>query len=294
MTENTNYGMQCSGCKKPLSGRTLEALNQTWHIDCWTCAECQKPFFDGTNLNTFYHKGDQVVCGACADIGVPCGACGTTLTFREPGGILSAAKRFYHLKCFLCTSCKSPIQVLKLSKSQQIYCDKCAIPGESLTSSLPDQFATSELAPTSNATPPTETKKNDPSTSEIKKNECWTCKKVIEGRITTAMDHSFHPSCFVCFDCKSPFGGKSFFTVNGNPICQECHVKAAPVCGGCGKKVTGRFLTAVEKRWHSECFVCDGCRKSLEGGKYKLIPSRPGIPFCSDCAEKLNVPEDVY
>jgi len=252
-------------------------------------------FFDGTALSTFYHKGDTVVCGPCADIGVPCGGCNELLSFREAGGILKAISKFWHVKCFVCTGCKKSITKLKVSKNQQPYCDVCIIPaGESdstpstpsaepLSSPLPEP----EPTPTpSQQTAPEPTP--EPSSDGKKPSECWGCKKVIDGRIITAMEKPWHPACFVCAECKNPFGTKSFFTQTGSPVCTDCNLKAAPVCGGCNEKLTGKWLTAFDKKWHNECFVCTECRKAFEGGKFKLLPSRPGFPFCSSCAETLN------
>jgi len=294
----------CPGCKKPLSGRTLQAREKKWHVECWKCKDCDKPFFDGTNLNDFFHKGETVVCGPCADIGVPCGGCQGLLSFREAGGILKAVNKFWHVKCFACTTCKNPITKLRVSSAGDPYCDSCPLPEGKSSESTQNPETSTAPEPSSSPAPEPVTSSNTgatepaptvppstmPAVVEKKEGlvECWGCKKVIEGRITTAMDHSWHPSCFVCAECKNGFGGKSFFTKNGQPVCDNCHVNSAPVCGGCTNKVTGRYLTAFDKKWHPECFICTECRKPFEGGKFKLLPYRPGVPFCAPCAETIN------
>jgi hypothetical protein len=34
----------CSVCKKPLSGQTVEACNTVFHVACFKCAGCARPF----------------------------------------------------------------------------------------------------------------------------------------------------------------------------------------------------------------------------------------------------------
>jgi len=55
-------------------------------------------------------------------------------------------------------------------------------------------------------------------------------------------------------------------------------------CGGCGKDVSGRVLSAMDKKWHPECFKCFDCSGELAGG-YAL---KNGDPICKPCAAKLG------
>jgi len=149
--------------------------------------------------------------------------------------------------------------------------------------------ATSAPAPT-----PTPTYTSAPSytsapTSESKDGVCHGCHQSISSRIVTAMEHQWHPDCFKCAGCGSPFatggGGGSFMIKDDRPYCTACSDSQMGSCASCGGKLSGPVLTALEKQWHPACFVCGGCRKPFTGGKFKMSASKPGIPYCDDCVK---------
>ena len=51
-------------------------------------------------------------------------------------------------------------------------------------------------------------------------------------------------------------------------------------CAKCGKEVTGTVVTALDKKWHDDCFVCGGCRAKLVG---QTFHNRDGTPYCVNC-----------
>ena len=63
-------------------------------------------------------------------------------------------------------------------------------------------------------------------------------------------------------------------------------VDSAAGCGGCGQSVSGAFLRAVGREWHTACFVCQGCKEPLTGptarggGKFFELGGRP---YCDTC-----------
>jgi paxillin len=101
------------------------------------------------------------------------------------------------------------------------------------------------------------------------------------------LDKPWHPECFKCAGCGSPFstgsGGGSFMIRDDRPYCQGCTDKTLGSCAGCGGKLTGAVLTALDRSWHPACFVCAGCKKAFTGGKFKMSPSKPGVPYCDGC-----------
>ncbi|XP_055344787.1 transforming growth factor beta-1-induced transcript 1 protein-like [Paramacrobiotus metropolitanus] len=52
------------------------------------------------------------------------------------------------------------------------------------------------------------------------------------------------------------------------------------VCAGCSKPIKGSCLTALEKSWHPQCFVCNGCRKEFTE---KSFHTRDDKPYCDAC-----------
>jgi len=122
------------------------------------------------------------------------------------------------------------------------------------------------------------------------------------------MEHKWHPECFVCSTCRSAFkvvSGSIQFFFNGDlPICGDCADTQGTPCGGCKESMTpktpGGFVTALGKKWHPQCFVCDACKASFSDGNFKMSDARPGIPYCEACVgfflstdEESTVPTDL-
>jgi len=132
-----------------------------------------------------------------------------------------------------------------------------------------------------------DTESSSSSGGELKAGLCHGCGKQIEGRIVTAMDRQWHPDCFKCAGCGSLFasggGGGSFMIKDDRPYCNKCTAKQLGVCAACGGQLSGPVLTALDRSWHPQCFVCGGCKKPFSGGKFKLSGNRPGVPFCDTC-----------
>uniref|UniRef100_A0A1L8DLR1 Putative adaptor protein enigma n=1 Tax=Nyssomyia neivai TaxID=330878 RepID=A0A1L8DLR1_9DIPT len=50
--------------------------------------------------------------------------------------------------------------------------------------------------------------------------KCSGCNRAIMENYISALNAQWHPSCFVCRDCKKPVQGKSFYDNEGKPDCQ--------------------------------------------------------------------------
>jgi len=130
-------------------------------------------------------------------------------------------------------------------------------------------------------------KSSSDDSGDVKGGTCHGCGKQIEGRIVTAMDHQWHPECFKCAGCGALFaagsGGGSFMIKDDKPYCQKCTSKQLGVCAACSGQLSGPVVTALDRSWHPQCFVCGGCKKAFSGGKFKISGNRPGVPFCDTC-----------
>ncbi|KAG9479763.1 hypothetical protein GDO78_011676 [Eleutherodactylus coqui] len=118
---------------------------------------------------------------------------------------------------------------------------------------------------------------------------CFSCDEFIEGEVVSALGKTYHPFCFVCAICRSPFPPGDRVTFNGKEcVCQKCTVsptvgnsnlsiQSLRNCGGCGLEIkNGQSLVALEKHWHLDCFKCKICGVHL---KAEYI-SKDGIPYC--------------
>merc|ERR1719161_1611970 len=66
---------------------------------------------------------------------------------------------------------------------------------------------------------------------------------------------------------------------------------SAPKCPACGKSVyAAEEVKALGSSWHSMCFCCKACGKSLRGGQYK---EHAGQPYCDADYGKLFGPKGI-
>ncbi|VEL33666.1 unnamed protein product [Protopolystoma xenopodis] len=60
-------------------------------------------------------------------------------------------------------------------------------------------------------------------------------------------------------------------------------------CAKCDKGFTaGAILTALEKKWHQECFVCSGCNAQLHNQSFHC---KDETPFCVACWKERFQPK---
>ncbi|XP_012274893.1 paxillin isoform X2 [Orussus abietinus] len=52
--------------------------------------------------------------------------------------------------------------------------------------------------------------------------KCGGCNRAIMENYISALNSQWHPDCFVCRDCKKPVSGKSFYAMEGKPVCPKC------------------------------------------------------------------------
>ncbi|XP_028277221.1 actin-binding LIM protein 3-like isoform X1 [Parambassis ranga] len=118
--------------------------------------------------------------------------------------------------------------------------------------------------------------------------QCDSCDQYITGEVVSALGRTYHPHCFVCSLCRSPFPIGDRVTFCGKKcVCQQCShslnsdkpvkVHGPSYCAGCGEEIKqGQSLLALERQWHVSCFKCRTCGCALTG---EYI-SKDGIPYC--------------
>lgn len=52
--------------------------------------------------------------------------------------------------------------------------------------------------------------------------KCNGCNRAIMENYISALNSQWHPDCFVCRDCKTAVRGKSFYAMEGKPVCPTC------------------------------------------------------------------------
>ncbi|XP_029115207.1 paxillin isoform X3 [Scleropages formosus] len=115
--------------------------------------------------------------------------------------------------------------------------------------------------------------------------KCGGCARAILENYISALSSLWHPECFVCRECFTPFVNGSFFEHDGQPFCEaHYHERRGSLCSGCQKPITGRCITAMGKKFHPEHFVCAFCLKQLNKGTFKEQNEKP---YCQSCFLKL-------
>uniref|UniRef100_A0A3Q4BHT5 LIM zinc-binding domain-containing protein n=1 Tax=Mola mola TaxID=94237 RepID=A0A3Q4BHT5_MOLML len=115
--------------------------------------------------------------------------------------------------------------------------------------------------------------------------QCDSCNQYISGEVVSAVGRTYHPHCFVCSICRSPFPIGDRVTFCGKKLLCSFSVLPVPAspllssadCAGCGEEIKqGQSLLALERQWHITCFKCRTCGCALTG---EYI-SKDGIPYC--------------
>ncbi|KAM9860222.1 paxillin a [Aulostomus maculatus] len=115
--------------------------------------------------------------------------------------------------------------------------------------------------------------------------KCGGCARAILENYISALNSLWHPECFVCRECYTPFINGSFFDHEGQPYCEShYHERRGSLCSGCQKAITGRCITAMGKKFHPEHFACAFCLKQLNKGTFKEQNDKP---YCHGCFIKL-------
>jgi len=106
----------------------------------------------------------------------------------------------------------------------------------------------------------------------------------------------WHASCFMCKGCAAKFellsNGKwmhnsGISESNGFPYCGNCYKQLFEFsCDECNNAITGPYVDLFGRRFHEQCFLCDGCKKPLTGHCLKRPKEKKA--FCRECAKGNN------
>ncbi|XP_072257116.1 PDZ and LIM domain protein 7 isoform X3 [Pyxicephalus adspersus] len=169
----------CSQCNKVIRGRYLLALGRYYHPEEFTCSQCHKVVEEGG----FFEEKGSIFCPRCYDVRFApnCAKCKKKIT----GEIMHALKMTWHVQCFTCAFCKTPIRNRAFYMEEgQPYCEK----------DYEKMFGT----------------------------KCRGCDFKIDAgdRFLEALGFSWHDTCFVCAICQTNLEGKTFYSKKDKPLCK--------------------------------------------------------------------------
>ena len=204
----------CAGCGKPMGyGDYEEAEGKEYHVECFVCGYCRKPFDNGE----YFKHNDLLVHKDCIKVnavvrdpenhGDVCAECGKIIPFgtelfkvSDPNADSSKPVRFYHQACFKCAECNKPIGSLKhvISHGKPVH-EGCAHAVTTKTSAGEVNEFVEDL-------------------------KCDRCGEVIRGQRKVVPDFgTFHLTCFRCCACGLGITAQFFKDpATGKARCHRC------------------------------------------------------------------------
>uniref|UniRef100_A0A8C3NAV8 PDZ and LIM domain protein 7 n=1 Tax=Geospiza parvula TaxID=87175 RepID=A0A8C3NAV8_GEOPR len=170
----------CYKCNKVIRGRYLVALGHYYHPEEFICCQCRKVLDEGG----FFEEKGSIFCPKCYDTryAPTCAKCKKKIT----GEVMHALKMTWHVQCFTCNACKTPIRNRAFYMEEgQPYCER----------DYEKMFGT----------------------------KCRGCDFKIDAgdRFLEALGFSWHDTCFVCAICQTNLEGKTFYSKKDKPLCKS-------------------------------------------------------------------------
>ncbi|XP_036701638.1 PDZ and LIM domain protein 7 isoform X3 [Balaenoptera musculus] len=170
----------CHQCHKVIRGRYLVALGHAYHPEEFVCSQCGKILEEGG----FFEEKGAIFCPPCYDVryAPSCAKCKKKIT----GEIMHALKMTWHVHCFTCAACKTPIRNRAFYMEEGApYCER----------DYEKMFGT----------------------------KCRGCDFKIDAgdRFLEALGFSWHDTCFVCAICQINLEGKTFYSKKDKPLCKS-------------------------------------------------------------------------
>ncbi|XP_026515226.1 PDZ and LIM domain protein 7 isoform X2 [Terrapene carolina triunguis] len=178
--EGTSKTPICYQCNKVIRGRYLVALGHYYHPEEFMCCQCRKVLDEGG----FFEEKGSVFCPKCYDMryAPSCAKCKKKIG----GEIMHALKMTWHVQCFTCAACRTPIRNRAFYMEEgQPYCER----------DYEKMFGT----------------------------KCRGCDFKIDAgdRFLEALGFSWHDTCFVCAICQVSLEGKTFYSKKDKPLCKS-------------------------------------------------------------------------
>lgn len=130
-----------------------------------------------------------------------------------------------------------------------------------------------------------------PSTSRpvSAKYTCYVCSQPITGQYICANNEYYDPDCFKCYTCNTILAGQAYLIGPDNQCyCETDYYKLYnPKCATCNETIIGNYLTALNNKYHADCFVCIVCKQPFNDNVYH---THNKSPYCTQHYNELFAP----
>lgn len=243
----TLFANVCAECKTVIGtgNKDLSYKDQHWHEKCFLCVECRCSLSGAE----FASVDNRLFCAECHDnkFAARCDAC--EQVFRAGMKKYEFEGKKWHEACFKCGSCHELIMDKSfIPRDGTIYCEPC----------FAKNFG----------------------------HRCKKCNEVISKGGVTFKETPWHKECFTCTQCAKNLAGEKFTSHDEKPFCVDCYGQLfAKKCHRCSAVITGagktKFVTCDDQHWHTDCFKCRRCQKSLVGQGFLM---EEGDIVCAQCS----------
>ncbi|KAI6236848.1 hypothetical protein M3Y95_00202200 [Aphelenchoides besseyi] len=113
---------------------------------------------------------------------------------------------------------------------------------------------------------------------------CHGCSQPITSKYITALETHWHPECFTCKVCG--ISGVYFDEENKVLLCEiHHHEYRGSLCLRCNRPISGRCVSAMGGKFHTQCLCCSYCNRQLCSGTFKELRGRP---YCHSCYSRIQ------
>ncbi|XP_016055996.1 PREDICTED: leupaxin isoform X1 [Miniopterus natalensis] len=231
----------CASCQKPIAGKVIHALGQSWHPEHFICSHCKEeigasPFFERSGLAYCPKDYHHLFSPRCAYCAAPildkvltamnqtwhpehffCFHCGEVFGaegFHEKDQKPYCRKDFLAMFSPKCGGCNRPVLENYLSAMDTVWHPECFVCGDCFSSFSTGSFFELDGRPFCEL-----------HYHQRRGTLCHGCGQPISGRCISAMGHKFHPEHFVCAFCLAQLSKGIFREQNGKTYCPSCFNK---------------------------------------------------------------------
>lgn len=242
----------CHKCKSGIDDNQSKITfnNRLYHIGCFRCGICRKDLSNSEKDRFSIDDNGDPMCSQCQlTTAKTCNVCMAPIVTE---GLVKFDNMNYHKNCFRCNECR---RLLGGEEKALVYNSKpcCTECYKSL------------FAP-----------------------RCSKCNQAIYQQQWIYLDgKKYHENCFCCGQCYGVITDPKYHVHLGEPCCSKCfNERIGFRCADCFKVISDeKFLSCNGKHYHTDCFCCGICRKSL--ANEKDLFRHNDKPCCIRCHEKF-------
>jgi hypothetical protein len=109
----------CHMCEQILGEQHVVVLSSHFHYECFACVSCSTPF-ESTDDPVMMTDSGKPICHNCSTLN--CHKCNLAIT----GEMIEAIGNSYHLACFVCVTCLTPLTGEFAMHGNDFVCPQCA------------------------------------------------------------------------------------------------------------------------------------------------------------------------